>query len=138
MAASPAPPNLADHASMGARGALRQSLALDQGHEVSVAALGRTSTFGNGPSIAPLQYTVMPSVVHRFGQLMVLASFTYGKYVASEGYDVSGALRVQYRWKLGSDSRFKLYGKLLAARDIDESQQEIRSGSASLGAQYTW
>lgn len=46
--------------------------------------------------------------------------------------------RGAYRWKLGADSRLKLYGKLGVARDVDDTQQEIRSGSAALGAQYTW
>jgi len=103
----------------------------------SIAAVGRTASFGNGPSLAPLLYTVMPSAIHRFGSLMVLASVTYGQYVDDEGTDLTAALRVQYRWKLSRDSRLKLYGKLSGSRDTEQTET-IASGALSLGAQYTW
>jgi hypothetical protein len=103
----------------------------------SVAANGR-SVAGGGPSIAPLQYTAAPMLVHRFGGLLVAASALYGKYVADEGYDVTATLKVQYRWKLAHGRRFKLWGKVAGARDVDQDGTAIRSGWAALGAQYTF
>ncbi len=103
----------------------------------SVAAAGRT-TSGGSAGIAPLQYSAAPSLVHRFGQLMASATVQYGKYVAAEGTDVTGTLKVQYRFKLDRGSRLKLWGKLAASRDVDGTGTEMKSGYAALGAQYTW
>ena len=103
----------------------------------SIAAVGRTASFGNGPSLAPLLYTVMPNAIHRFGALMLLASMTYGQYVDDEGTDITAALRVQYRWRLSRESRLKVYGKLSASRDTEQGET-IGSGTLALGAQYTW
>lgn len=104
----------------------------------SVASAGRTSTYGGGVPIAPLQYTVMPSVSHRFGDLTALASVSYGHYVADEGYNTSTTLRVQYKLKLDRDKRVKLYGKLTGARDVDQMGNASKSGSMALGMQYSW
>jgi len=103
----------------------------------SAASVGRLG-LGAGAPIAPLQYTAGPDVMHRFGELMTLATVSYGKYVDGEGYNVTGALRVQYKWKLDRDKRIKLWGKLMGARDTDSTGAKSKSGSLALGMQYTW
>jgi len=104
---------------------------------VSVGTIGRTASFGGGAPIAPLLFTVMPNAIHRWGDFMVLASFTYGQYVDREGYDLTPALRLQYKLKFDGGSRLKLWMKLAGSRDIVQSSK-VSSGQAALGAQYSW
>jgi hypothetical protein len=104
----------------------------------SLAAVGRASSLGGGIGIAPYSYTVAPDVVVRIGGLMSMASVSYGKYVDDEGWDVTGSLRVQYKLKLAHGKRVKLWGRVLASRDVDQTKAVSTSGSAALGVQYTW
>ena len=104
----------------------------------SLAAVGRAATFGSGMGIAPYEYTIAPDIVERWGGFLAMASVSYGKYADNEGSDVTGQLRVQYKVKLAKSKRLKLWGKLVASRDVDQTNAVSTSGSASLGAQYTW
>ncbi|HUJ58053.1 MAG TPA: hypothetical protein VLX92_06160 [Kofleriaceae bacterium] len=103
----------------------------------ALTAVGRTAT-GAGMPIAPLQFTVAPDLVQRWGGLMAMASCSYGQYVDAQGSDVSATLRLQYRFKLDAGRRLKLWSKLIVSRDIDDSGNVLASGSLSLGAQYSW
>jgi hypothetical protein len=103
----------------------------------ALASAGRSSS-GGGPQIAPLWFTVAPALVHRFGQLAVIGTFSYGKYVDNEGYDMTSNLKVQYRFKLGPEKRIKVWGKLVGSRDIDQTGAQILSGWAATGVQYSW
>lgn len=103
----------------------------------ALASAGRSSS-GGGPQIAPLSYTVAPALVHRFGQLAVIATFSYGKYFDDEGYDLTSNLKVQYRFKLGPERRLKVWGKLVGSRDTDQTGAQIWSGWAASGVQYSW
>jgi hypothetical protein len=103
----------------------------------SVGTVGRTANASDGAPIAPLQYTVMPSLVHRWGGLMALASVTYGRYVDGEGYNLATGLRLQYRFKLDAGRRLKLWSKLGGSRDVVQ-QAAVRSGQLALGLQYSW
>lgn len=104
----------------------------------SVASVGRTANFGAGIGIAPLQYTVMPSAIHRWGPLMAMGTFTYGHYVDNEGYNTTAAVRLQYKWKLDGSQRIKVWAKGSGARDVDSTHTATKSGSLALGVQYTW
>jgi hypothetical protein len=101
----------------------------------SALGVGRTTT---GTGIAPLQYTVAPSVIHRFGALMAMSSVSYGRYVDQDGYDVTATLRVQYKLKLGGDKRLKLWTKATGSHDRDQMNTLSKSGSLALGVQYAW
>ena len=99
----------------------------------TAAIAGRTATTAAGIGIAPLRYTVMPSVIERWGKLMAMASVSYGSYVDDQGIDVTAAVRVQYR--IGG---VKLWTKLMGSRDTDQMQNVTKSGSAALGVQLRW
>ena len=103
----------------------------------SSVGVGRTTT-GAAIGIAPLQYTVAPSLIHRFGALMTMASVSYGRYVDQEGTDLTATLRVQYKLKLGADRRLKVWAKLTGSRDRDQMNALSSSGSLALGTQFSW
>jgi hypothetical protein len=104
----------------------------------TAGALGRTANFGGGSGIAPYAWTIMPDLIHRFGQLMVMASLSYGQYVDNEGTDLTAILRVQYKLKLKSGRRFKLWLKVTGSADTDSNNDVSNSASAALGAQFSW
>jgi hypothetical protein len=106
------------------------------GYYSSLAAARTTSSTGIG--IAPMQYMVSPSLIHRFGPLMVMTSASYGKYVGTDGYDTSATVRVQYKLNLGGDRRLKLWTKATGSRDHDAANALSKSGSLALGVQFAW
>jgi hypothetical protein len=72
------------------------------------AVFGRGATAIDGIPLEPLRYAIRPSVVQRFGDLQVRASFQYGGHVDGAGYGVLGGVKIQYRimrplkvWVLG-------------------------------------
>lgn len=93
---------------------------------------------GGGLGIAPVLYSVMPSLVHRFGPVMAMSSVAYSKYVGQQGHDVSATLRLQYKLAFDGDRRLKLWAKLTGSHDVDQMNATTEAGSVSLGAQYTW
>ncbi len=103
----------------------------------SLATLGR-GNLGNGVSIAPLRYTVTPTIGDRWGPLSGTLAVTYGLYVRDVSYEVSPSLRVQYKLKLEGASRLKLYSKLAGSRSADPDGNTTTSMSLALGAQYSW
>jgi hypothetical protein len=103
---------------------------------LSLTRAGQTS--GGGLAIAPVLYSVMPSLIHRFGPVMVMSSVAYSKYVDQQGHDVSATLRLQYKLAFDGDRRLKLWAKLMATRDVDQMNAATAAGSVSLGTQYTW
>jgi hypothetical protein len=105
---------------------------------LSITRSGQTAGAGGGLGIAPVLYSVMPSLIHRFGPVMAMSSAAYSKYVDQQGYDVSATLRVQYKLAFDGDRRLKLWAKLVGSRDVDQMGTTTKAGAASLGAQYTW
>jgi hypothetical protein len=103
---------------------------------LSVARAGQSAAGGLG--IAPVLYSVMPSLIHRFGPLMAMSSVAYSKYVDQQGHDVSATLRLQYKLAFDGDRRLKLWAKLTGSHDVDQMNATSEAGSISLGAQYTW
>lgn len=103
----------------------------------ALATLGR-GTLGNGVSVAPLHYTVTPTISNRWGPLSGTLAVTYGLYVRDVSYELSPSLRVQYKLKLDGDARLKLYSKLAGSRSADPDGNTSTSMSLALGAQYSW
>lgn len=104
----------------------------------TTVGLGR-STIGSGViGIAPFQYAVAPSVIHRWGQWMALTNLSFGKYVDELGYNLTPSLRLQYKFKLDDDQRLKLWIKASGSRDVDQMGAASKSGSLATGLQYTW
>ncbi len=104
----------------------------------TTVGLGR-STIGSGViGIAPFQYAIAPSVIHRWGPLMALTSLSYGKYADELGYNVTPSLRLQYKFKLDDDRRLKVWIKASGSRDVDQLGAVSKSGSLATGLQYTW
>ena len=103
---------------------------------VSITRSGQAA--GGGLGLAPVQYSAMPSLIHRFGPVMAMSSVAYSKYVDNQGHDVSATLRIQYKLAFDGDRRLKLWAKLTGSRDVDQMNATTEAGSISLGAQYTW
>jgi hypothetical protein len=103
----------------------------------SLATLGR-GNLGTGVSIAPLRYTVTPTIGDRWGPLSGTLAVTYGIYVRDVSYDLTTSLRVQYKLKLEGAARLKLYSKLAGSRGADPYGNTTTSMSLALGAQYSW
>jgi hypothetical protein len=103
----------------------------------SLATLGR-GNLGSGVSIAPLRYTVTPTIGDRWGPLSGTLAVTYGMYIRDVSYEVTTSLRVQYKLKLEGAARLKLYSKLAGSRGADPDGNTTTSMSLALGAQYSW
>lgn len=100
----------------------------------SVATAGRTFiTGGNGVPIAPLQFTVRPEVLHRFGAFSVKLWVTAGKYVSGTGQSTTGlGAKLQYKFT----KRFRLWATVSGQRDLDEQGNPTQSGGLAMGAGY--
>jgi len=103
----------------------------------SLATLGR-GNLGNGVSVAPLRYTVTPTISEQWGPLSGTLSATYGIYVRDVSYDLTTSLRLQYKLKLEGEARLKLYSSLAGSRGADQDGNTTTSMSLALGAQYSW
>jgi hypothetical protein len=103
---------------------------------LSITRAGQAA--GGGLGLAPVLYSVMPSLSHRLGPVMVMSSVAYSRYVDQLGHDVSATLRLQYKLALDGDRRLKLWAKLTGSHDVDQMNATTEAGSVSLGAQYTW
>jgi hypothetical protein len=103
----------------------------------ALATIAR-STLGSATGTPLLRNAVTPSVAHRWDRISASASLSYSDYADGRELDVSASLRVQYKLALAGSHRLKLYAKLAAGAHVDASYELTRSGSAGLGAQYTW
>jgi hypothetical protein len=103
----------------------------------TVTRAGQTAAAG-GIGIAPVLYSVTPSLAHRFGPVMAMSSVSYSEYVEALGYAVTATLRIQYRRALGGSRRLKLWAKLTGSRDVDPMSAVSKAGAVTLGVQYAW
>jgi hypothetical protein len=103
----------------------------------ALATVGR-GTLGSATGVAPMDFTVTPSVAERWGDLAATATINYGSYLENQGYELGASVRVQYKLKLDDQRRVKLYGKLGSSWHVNPANELGRSGSLALGAQYTW
>jgi hypothetical protein len=107
--------------------------------QLGALSISRTGQSAGGSfAIAPVRYSVMPSLIHRFGPVMVMSSLAYSQYVDQQGHDLTATLRLQYKLALSGAQRVKLWTKLMATRDVDQMNASTQAGSLSLGAQYSW
>ncbi|HEX7838879.1 MAG TPA: hypothetical protein VF469_15485 [Kofleriaceae bacterium] len=95
-------------------------------------------TFASASGAPLLRDSVTPSVAHRWGNLSATASVSFSDYVDGHEEDVGASLRVQYKLALAGSHRLKLHAKLAVGSHLDDDQKLTRSGSAALGAQYSW
>jgi hypothetical protein len=102
----------------------------------ALATVGR-GNLGAGVAVAPLDVTLAPSIAHRFDALMVTGSLSYGSYVDDLGYDVTAALRVQYKLKLDDGKRLKLHTVVSGAWDMTSGELSAALTFAA-GAAYSW
>lgn len=103
----------------------------------ALATLGR-GNLGTGVSVAPLRYTVTPTISEQWGPLSGTLSATYGIYVRDVSYDLTTSLRLQYKLKLEGEARLKLYSSLAGSRGADPDGNTTTSMALALGAQYSW
>lgn len=95
-------------------------------------------TFASASGAPLLRDSVTPSVAHRWGDVSATASVSFSDYVDGREEDVGASLRVQYKLALAGSHRLKFHAKLAIGSHINENYQLTRSGSAGLGAQYSW
>ena len=104
---------LYDHTDIGVRGAysLYNQDPTSAGYfSVATAGRGEDPSLGQGVPVAPLKYTVRPSVAHRFGKLGLNLSYEYGHYVGAEGESHAVGFKASYKlskcwrmWLAGED-----------------------------------
>ncbi len=102
----------------------------------SVAVLGRTISLGDTPNaIAPFQWALKPSYVHRFGEKVSLKLWAqYGQYVPGQGYDTAAGAKLE----LKLTHHWKLYLLGQGQRDIDAHDNVVGQGSGIFGVSYTF
>jgi hypothetical protein len=102
----------------------------------SVAVLGRTISLGDTPNaIAPVQWALKPSYVHRFGDRVMLKVWAqYGQYVPGQGYDTAAGAKVEVKLS----KHWKLYLLGQGQRDVDANNTAVGSGSGIFGATWTF
>ncbi len=99
----------------------------------NIAAFGRTG-LGAGVPIAPLQFTVRPDVLHRFGAFSVDVSYQYSKYVPGDGYGNSLGLKLQYKF----GRAFKAWITANWQSDIDDQGSSTKTSIIALGIRYSF
>lgn len=100
----------------------------------SVATFGRVSLGDTPNAIAPIQWTLKPSYVHRFGKVTLKLWVQYGQYVPGQGYDTAAGAKLE--WKI--TRHWKVYLLAQGQRDVDASGAALGSGSGVLGATWTF
>jgi len=95
----------------------------------SVLAVGRSVSLGNGIPLAPLQFSLRPSVTHRFGRLSLDGSYQFGRYVDDEGAFHALSLRAQYRFNKTWRAWLRFSGQV----DLDADGKPLRSSAVSVG-----
>lgn len=100
----------------------------------SLLTVGRTVAVGNGFPLAPLQYSVRPGIMHRFGNFWLDGSYQFGRYVDDEGVTHAVTIRAQYRFS----KAFRLWARLSVQLDVNADNQPSRANSIAAGARFTF
>jgi len=100
----------------------------------SVLAVGRTVTVGNGIPLAPVQFSVRPLLVHRFGKLSLDGAYQFGRYVDDQGAFHAFSARAQYRF----NKAWRAWLRLSAQVDLDADGRPLRSSAVTAGVRYTF
>ena len=93
---------------------------------------------GEGMAVAPMRFTMSPSIGRRFGDISTTATLAYGNYIHDLGYELVASLRVQLKLKLDDDKRLKLYTKLNSSWDVPPDYAASQALSLAVGCQYGW
>lgn len=113
-------------------------------HALSTLA---SSSLGSATSAPLLRVALAPSIAHRWTAVSAMVGLSYAGYAdrPADGplaeaplADLGASLRVQYKLSLDGARRLKLYVKLGAGTHVDRGYGHASSGSAGLGAQYSW
>jgi hypothetical protein len=105
-----------------------------------IAAFSVTRAGAGSIGIAPVRYSLVPSLLQRIGPVLAMSSVAYSQYVDGQGWALDATLRVQLTLALDG-ARLKLWAKLTGSRDVDQTSPMTavsKAGSVALGAQYTW
>jgi hypothetical protein len=97
----------------------------------SLASVGLTS-MGAGVPLAPLQFTLKPEYVHRFGRFSVDVWYQFGEYASDLGTSQLLALKTQYRFS----KQFSAYLLATGQRDLDIQGTHTNSGTVALGLRF--
>ena len=89
---------------------------------------------GAGVPVAPLRFTVRPEVVHRFGAFSASLFLQAGKYVPGTGGDTTASIGTKLQYKFSK--AFRMSMRIIAQRDVDDTDQATKSGTIALGGQY--
>jgi hypothetical protein len=101
--------------------------------QVGYYSVARIGQIGNGLNIAPVQFSVRPEVLHRFGGFSVKLWVQAGQYVSGAGQGTTSAgLKLQYKFT----KTFKMWATGSVEHDFDEGGNETKSNSISVGAGY--
>ncbi|HLL52441.1 MAG TPA: hypothetical protein VK447_02785 [Myxococcaceae bacterium] len=100
----------------------------------SVLAVGRTVSLGNGFPLAPLRFSVRPSVMHRFGDFWLDGAYQFGRYVDDLGATHALSVRAQYR--LGK--AWRVWLRAGGTADVDADGQATRSATLGGGVRFTF
>lgn len=103
----------------------------------SLATIGR-GNLGNGIGVAPLRYTLSPSVANRWGALAGTLRIVYAGYADAGGYDLGANLRMQYSFDLADERALAVFTKLGTTLGVDVDNNLTTSLSAGMGARYSW
>ena len=100
----------------------------------SVVAVGRTISTGGGIPLAPLQYSVRPSLQRRFGGFSLDGSYQFGRYVADLGTSHAVSVRAQYRFSKAWRAWVRVGGQV----DLDADGNSTGAGSVAAGLRATF
>jgi hypothetical protein len=118
---------------LGVRGAYYLYRSEEGAGFFSLASFGRGAPAGE-VVVAPLRFTVRPSVVQRFGPFQVGLWSEYGQYVPGQGYHVIVGLKLQHRFTRS----WKAWLGGTGQHDVVGSGGTMLTTSASLGARLTF
>lgn len=101
----------------------------------TLAGGGRAgASFGGGVALAPLQWTIRPSLSQRLGDWTLRLAWQHGTYVSGEGTLDALTARVQLR----ITRAFRMWATVLGQRDRDGEGNTATTRSLALGALYRW
>jgi hypothetical protein len=99
-----------------------------------LADAGRGAAFGNGVAMAPLSWSLRPSLARRLGDFLLRAWWEHGAYVQDQGSLDALGLRVQYRWS----PAFRVWIAASLQRDRDRENGATSLVNGALGALFRW
>ena len=100
----------------------------------SIAAIGRSVSLGNGVPAAPLQYSIRPDLLQKFGAFSVGIWYQYGQYVPGDGYGHSAGLKLQYK----INKAIKIWASGTWQDDVDAQNNAQISTTVALGGRYSF